>query len=228
MLTLMRGKTVDVSPWEQTVIWSHPHVRFDPLPVLQDYGAYTPSLDQDDVRFLASAQAPQYILRQPTAALDGRNPTFEPPATQLAIQCRYREVVADAAWQLLVRRPDRCGQPRLLKTVDTGLGRWVGVPTAPEGDAVVATFELPDSTWTKFESLLFKPPNVHLAVNGGQEHWRFIAATGPDFHVLREPSTLGFTPYLTPEPTRTLQFSVEGASPNTSGIKIAFYEIPMR
>ena len=228
MLSLMRGKTVDVSPWEQTVIWSHPHVRFDPLPVLQDYSAYTPTLDQTDVRFLASTQAPQYILRQPTAALDGRNPTFEPPATQLAIQCRYREVVADPSWQLLVRRPDRCGAPRLLKTVDTGLGRWVEVPTAPRGDAVVATFELPDSTWTKLESLLFKPPNVLLSVNGGRQNWRFIAATGPDFHVLRVPSTLGFTSYLTPEPTRTLRFSVEGASPNTSGIKIAFYEIAMK
>ena len=228
MLTLMRGKTVDVSPWEQTVIWSHPHVRFDPLPVLQDYSAYTPTLDQTDVRFLASAQAPQYILRQPTAALDGRNPTFEPPATQLAIECRYREVVADPSWQLLVRRPDRCGQPRLLQTVDTGLGHWVGVPAAPPGDAVVATFELPESPWTKLESLLFKPPSVSLSVNGARHNWRFIAATGPDFHVLRVPSTLGFAPYLAPPPTRTLRFSVQGASPNTSGIKIAFYEIPMR
>ncbi len=184
MLSLMRGKTVDVSPWEDAVVWSHPHVRFDPLPVLQDYSAFTPTLDQLDVRFLASAQAPQYILRQPKAAIDGRNPTFDPPATQLAIQCRYREVVADPSWQLLVRRPDRCGQPRLLKTVDTGLGRWVGVPTAPKGDAVAATFALPDSTWTKVESLLFKPPNVFLAVNGGRENRRFIAATGPDYHVL--------------------------------------------
>ena len=45
--------------------------------------------------------------------------------------------------------------------------------------------------------------------------------------MLRVPSTLGFTSYLTPEPIRALRFSVEGASPNMSGIKIAFYEIPM-
>ena len=94
MLSLMRGKTVYVSPWEETVIWSHPHIRFDPLPVVQDYSAYTPTLDQLDARFLVSVQAPQYILRQPTDALDGRNPIFEPPATQLAIECRYREVAA--------------------------------------------------------------------------------------------------------------------------------------
>ena len=38
----MRGETVDVGPWEDAAIWAHPGFRFDPLPVLQDYNAYTP------------------------------------------------------------------------------------------------------------------------------------------------------------------------------------------
>ncbi len=62
MLTMMRGRTVDVSPWEQTVIWAYPQIRFDPLPVIQDYTAFTSSLDRTDAEYLASSDAPQFIL----------------------------------------------------------------------------------------------------------------------------------------------------------------------
>jgi len=113
MVTLMRNHTVDISPWEQTVAWAYPRIRFDPLPVIQDYSAYTPSLDQLDVNYLASSDAPRFILRQPGQAIDGRDPAFEPPATQLAIECRYHQVSGNGSWQLLERgatAADRCGR----------------------------------------------------------------------------------------------------------------------
>ena len=127
MLTLMRGKTVDVSPWEQTVVWAYPQLRFDPLPVIGDYSAYTPYLDQLDTSYLVSPTAPEYILRQPLLAIDGRNPSFEPPAAQLAIECRYHQVAATASWQLLQHQPDRCGRPQPLGAITTGLLRRVKV-----------------------------------------------------------------------------------------------------
>ncbi len=223
----MRGQTVDVSPWQDTAIWADPQVRFDPLPVLQDYSAYTPSLDQLDTTYLRSPGAPRYILRQPLSEIDGRNPAFDPPATQLAMECRYHEVAANSVWQLLARQSNRCGPLRPLGSVTTGLGHWVTVPSAPAGDVVVATFSLSDDLWSRFESLLFKPPNVFLAANDGQETWRFVAATGPDLHVLRASSTLGFSPAFVPVPTRNLRFSINGESPGTSGVTISFYEISM-
>ena len=72
MVKLMQGNTVAVSPWQVSVIWARPGIRFDPLPVLQDYSAFTSSLDQLDSTFLASSRAPRYILRQPLAVIDGR------------------------------------------------------------------------------------------------------------------------------------------------------------
>jgi hypothetical protein len=226
MVGAMRGNTTDVSPWQLTAIWGNPGIVFDPLPVLQDYTAFTPSLDQLDTNFLRSRAAPRYILRQPVA-IDTRNPAFEPPATQVAIECRYREVAISLVWQLLQRQPDRCGAPRPLTTVDTGLGHWVTVPSAPPGDMVVASFELPSDLWTKFESLLFKPPDVYMAANHGTEKWRFVAATGPEPHVLRTPTTLGYSSAFVPVQVRTLLLSVDGEGPSTSGVTITFSAVPM-
>jgi hypothetical protein len=228
MVIRMRGKTVDASPWQETAIWAHPRFHFDPLPVLQDYSAFTPSLDHLDTSFLASSGAPQYILRQRGLAIDGRNPAFDPPATQLAIECRYREVEASLIWQLLERQPDRCGQARLLSTVTTGLGHWVAVPSAPPGDEVVGSFQLPSGLWSKVESLFFKPPSVYVAANNGLQTWRFVAATAPEFHILRAASTLGYSGEFVPVHTCNLRFSISGEGPSSSGIKISFYEILIR
>jgi len=227
MVRLMRGHTVDVSPWQQTAIWAHPGIQFDPLPVLQDYSAFTPSLDRLDTTFLASSRAPRYILRQPLASIDGRNSAFEPPATQLAIECRYRQVAADSVWQLLQRQPDRCGRSRLVGTVTTGPGHWVPVPSASTGEAVVASFQLSGSLWSDVESLVYKPPNVFLAANGGRQTWRFVAATGPEFHILQASSNLGYSSAFVPVHAGNLRFSIDGASPSPSGITISFYEIPL-
>ena len=207
MLIRMRGQSVDVSPWQLTAIWAHPRFHFDPLPVLQDYSAFRPSLDHLDTSFLASSAAPRYILRQPALAIDGRNPAFDPPATQLAIECRYREVEANLIWQLLERQRDRCGQARLLSTVTTGLEHWVAVPSAPPGDEVVGSFQLPSGLWSKIESLFFKPPNVFVAANNGLQTWRFVAATAPEFHILRAATTLGYSREFVPVHTRNLRFS---------------------
>lgn len=227
MVAAMRGQTVDVSPWEQTVVWAFPDLHFDPLPVIQDYGAYTPSLDQLDTDYLASPNAPRYILRQPTQAIDGKDPAFEPPATQLAIECRYREVAANPTWQLLQRRNDRCGHVRRLGETTTGLDQRVTVPAAPGDDEVVASFNLPDGLWSKLESLLYKPPNVFFTANDGKETWRFVTATGPDMHILRTSSALGYSPAFVPLPIRNLEFSIAGAGPSTSGITVTFYAVPM-
>ena len=227
MLALMQGQTVAVSPWEQTVVWAYPRLRFDPLPVIGDYSAYTPSLDQLDASFLASANAPRYILRQPQFAVDGRNPTFEPPATQLAIECRYHQVAVYYTWQLLERQPDRCGHPRPLGAITTGLLDVVKVPSAPPGDVIVASFDLSNDWWSKLESLLYKPPTVVLIANDGQQGWRFVADTGPDLHVLRASSALGYVPAFVPVPIHSLRFSIAGEGRSASGIRISFFAVPM-
>jgi hypothetical protein len=226
MVHMMAGQTVDISPWEQNVAWTYPQIHFDPLPVIQDYSAYTPSLDQLDTNYLASSDAPRFILRLPEASVDGRNPAFEPPAAQLSIECRYRQVAGSATWQLLERGSNRCGPLRTLRDVMTGFGRWFAVPTAPAGDSVIARFQLSQGWLSGLESIVFKPASVYVQYNGNRNlSWRFIAATASDPHVLRAASTLGYYTGFLPITLSTLRFSVAGGYPTTSGVKVSFYQV---
>ncbi len=226
MVAMMQGQTVDVSPWEQNVAWAYPRIRFDPLPVIQDYSAYTPSLDQLDANYLASADAPRFILRQPGMAADGRNPAFEPPTTQVEIDCRYHQVAGDVQWQLLERGEDRCGQLRYLETVSTGFGHWVAVPPATPGDAVIARFRLSLGWFSSLEALVFKPGSVYMQYDGSPlNSWRFITATAPDLHLLRAPSTLNYYRGFVPPPVSSLRFTVAGGYPTESGVKVSFYRL---
>jgi hypothetical protein len=227
MVAIMRGHTVDVSPWEATVVLAYPGIRFDPLPVIADYSAYTPSLDQLDADYLSQSDAPRFILRQPET-IDFRDPAFEPPATQLAIECRYRQVAGiGLSWQLLERGPDRCGPPVRLRTVTTSASHWVAVPDAAPGEGIAATFRLPTGpSWT-LESLLFKPPNafIQMGYRPGAQDWRFVVATGSDWHVLRAASTLGYYPgWVQPAPTR-LRFLIAGQHPQ---VTVSFYRFSER
>lgn len=226
MLALLRGQTVDVSPQEQSAAWAYPEVLFDPLPVIQDYSAYTSSLDQLDRSYLTTPDAPRFILRNP-GAIDGRNPAFEPPATQLAIECRYRQVMATDRWQLLERGRDRCGRMRALGTVATGFNHWVAVPAAPPGASVVATFHLSLGAFWTLQSILYRPPNLFMGYNEDGEYWRFVAATAPELHVLRAASTLSYSPPFVPVTTKRLRFFIKGRSESQSGIRVTFYEIPV-
>jgi hypothetical protein len=176
-------------------------MRFDPLPVIQDYNAYTTSLDRLDAADLASRDAPQYILRQPRAdTIDGRLATMDPPLTQMTIECRYRQVGASQTWQLLVRGADRCGPMRTLKTVVGRQGAVIEVPRVPEDRMVVATFAIPLSIGWLVENLLFKAPSECLRTSYGRSHttWRFIVGTGPDPHVIDAPPDLGYSGQYAP------------------------------
>jgi hypothetical protein len=227
MLARMDGHTVYVDPWEETVVWAYPGLRFDPLPTVQPYNTYTTALDRQDVSYLSSANAPDYILREPPAAFDHRDPAFEPPATQIAMECRYRQVEANASWQLVARARNRCGRLRSLGTASLGLDEWVRVPTARPGEAVVATFQLPLSPWWWIQNEIFKPPSAYVIVNGGSNVYRFVTGTASSLHLLRPASNLGYDPEFTPQTVSELLFTISGEGLSTSGVVVHFYALPM-
>ena len=225
MLAAMQGHTIDVDPWEQTVVWAYPGLTFDPLPTLQPDNVYTASLDEQDANYLASSRAPSYFLRQPPAAFDNRNPAFEPPATQVEMECRYRQIDADSSWQLVARSRNRCGALRSLGAATAGLDESIGVPAAPTGDAVVATFQLPLSWWWQVQDELFKPPSVYIVVNGGTATYRFVTGTASTLHLLRPASTLGYGPEYTPQTINSLLFTITGEGLSSSGVVVHFYAL---
>jgi len=226
MVRTVQSHATDISPWEQSLVWAYPGITFDPLPVFQDYSAYTPSLDSLNADFLRSPAAPEYILRQGGTSIDGKDPYFEGPLTQLEIECRYVQVTASATWQLLQRGPDRCGRPTAIRTITTGFGHWVNVPTSSNSDAVVATFHVSEGLWSGVQGLLYKPPQVFLALNSAQNQVRFVTGTGPDLHILRPSPSLAYSPAFTPGDVGRLRLTVEDRGITPSGLTITFLRVP--
>jgi len=203
-------------------------MHWDPLPVLQDFVAYTPTLDKLDRDFLASGKAPRFILRQlPTGTVDTRVPVFDPPATQLAIQCWYHQVEVSDLWQLLERGPNRCGPVRPIGTVHTAYGKVVQVPVAAPGTAIVAAFDLHLSWEWKLLNILYKPPGVNIVLNGAPTPNRFIAETAAEPHLLQAPENVGYTaPFKAPTITSFL-LKMEGRPSPGGRVDVTFFSIPV-
>jgi hypothetical protein len=226
MLAMMAGHTVDIDPWEQEVAYAYPQLKWDSLPVLQDYSAYTTYLDDLDRNYLMSDQAPQFILKQPQVDIDFRVPWFDPPSTQTAIECRYRQVVASTSWDLLERVPNRCAQPQLISTVHTGFRQVIVVPRAPADSAVVASVSLAVGPGWKLLNLLFRPPAIRIYLNGSSSAFRYLYETSSGLHLLRPAANLGYDPRWTPGTTNSLSFGVQGQGSSRSGVTVRFYAVP--
>ena len=226
MLHDIAGHRTSIEPWEENIAWAYPQVRFDPLPVIQDYSSYTTYLDSLDAAYVGSPAAPRYILEQPPAAIDGRDPAFEPPLTRVAIECRYRQVQATSRWQLLKRSPDRCGALQMIGSVHMAPGEVVRVPRAAPSDMVLARFQLQLSAAWQLENLLFKPPAVMLRVDGSN-NYRFIPDTAGDLHILRPSTRLGYSPGYAPGTVSSLSISELGPGASPPSAKVTFYAQPV-
>ena len=174
--------------------------------------------------FLQSDQAPTRILEQIPQGIDSRYPFFEPPATWVAMVCRYAQLDASAQWQVLRRVPDRCGALRPIKQVDATFGQRVAVPVAPPGHAVVARFvRLPLSISYKVSSILWKPSLTRLATSAGT--FRFIVGTAGDLHLLRPSSTTGYSSPFEPASLDWIALDGAGVKPDSGRYQVMFYDV---
>lgn len=140
------GQPVDVRPWEIGLIWAY-DLNWRPLPVIQDYTAYTPALDQLNAETLESEDGPRFVLRHfgfansAAIGIEGRFTSFDAPRQTQVLLCRFRPELTVAPYQLLVRGRDRCGPERPLGAVTAAYGELVPVPEARSGEAVFARIE---------------------------------------------------------------------------------------
>jgi len=223
------GRAVAVEPWGDAIDFAYPELRWQPLPVLQAYAAYTGYLDHLDAAFLFSAAAPERLLYQ-AATIDERDPFWDPPAAVEAMYCRYAQVTAWGAWQLLTRVPDRCGHPRLIGRANARFGEPVAVPQAPR-EMIVATFSLSSPLSARAEAVLLKPPQVRLTAWGVAPSpvatYRFIPGTAGDVHVLAVPAALGYSSAFSPPSLRKLEFSGGGWTAGHGSVTVAFYAVSL-
>ncbi len=137
---------VDARPWEVGLVWAY-DLNWRPLPVIQDYSAYTPELDGRNADALAAEEGPRFVLRHSgfdgnaVAGIDGRFIPFDSPLVTRELLCGFRPVITAGTYQLLERGRDRCGAPRELGAVTAAYGESIAVPRARPGEAVFARIE---------------------------------------------------------------------------------------
>jgi hypothetical protein len=79
---------VDIIEPEQSSVLAH-HLEYRPRPSFQDYGTYTPRLNELNRRFFASERAPEWVIFN-ISAIDGRYPALTEGASWPELLGRYK------------------------------------------------------------------------------------------------------------------------------------------
>ncbi len=195
-LKLLRSGSFHSVPTEAGVAWAY-DLDWDPLPVFQQYSAYTARLDQLNAAKLESSTAPEVLLwnnsslGDPNAvnapgALDSRWPAFESPAQMLQMFCHYRMVRWNERWSVLRRGPDRCGRERPIETVTVPNGERVRLPAVGKDEALVLRVDgLGTSGVERLRTALFRAAPRVVVV--GAQPLSMVGETAADGLLLQAP-----------------------------------------
>ena len=231
-LAALRGHTVAVEPWEIGAAWAY-ELDWRPLPVFQNYSAYTPALDRLNAEAVADPAGPERILRHntevvqpefPGADIDDRFLGWDPPAQARAVLCNFVPAWDDERWQVLARVPDRCGPERELGSVSAAAGEPVRVPRPGADEVVFARVEGAGvSGLERVQAFLLHAASRHAVVNG-KARYRLVPETAGDGLLLRAAPGVARPGPFDPIPgARTL--AVEGGS---ATVTYTFYAIRVR
>ncbi len=232
-LRLLEGQTVSVEPWEAGVAWAY-GLDWDPLPVFQNYVAYTAYLDHRNSEDLLGADAPTRILREnmgepdaenPWISVDGRFPAWDPPEEARTLLCNFVPLRTTHRWQVLARGPDRCGKPRLLESVEAEWNETLSVPRAGAGEVVFLRIHGAGiSGLEKVRTMLFRAKPRYLVTNGAAAY-RLVPGTAADGMIMSVPRPLDL-----PGPAFRLSPDAKTLSPQgVSGeLTFDFYAMPIR
>jgi hypothetical protein len=193
ILAGLRGHTVSIDPWEIGVAWAY-DLNWSPLPIFQNYSAYTTRLDELNAAALASREGPERVLREnprevypefATLNADGRFFGWDPPAQARALLCNFVPLVTTKRWQLLARVGDRCGAARPIGGADAAFGESVAVPAAGPGEVVFARIDGADvEGLERLRAVLLRAKLRHAVVNESKA-WRIVPGTASDGLLLR-------------------------------------------
>lgn len=202
-----------------------------PLPTLEPYAAYTPALDRLAGEMLASARAPERIVRAMPAAsgaVDGRYPSFEAPLATEQIFCRYRQVTVHAPWQVLARaRGSRCGTPRTLTTATAAWGEPVSVPAPLRPDALVLVkiAGADPHGLERLKELAVRPSERRISLDDAT--FRLVPATAGDGLLLSAPPGSDYRdPFAMAPNARQIAVSRAGGDPS-GDLRYTFVEVPV-
>jgi hypothetical protein len=215
-LAALRGRSVAVDPYEIGVVWAY-GLDWSPLPVFQNYSAYTQRLDRLNAETVASPSGPERILREnpplvypefTTPGLDSRFPGWDPPAQSRAVLCHFAPLHTTARWQVLARVGDRCGRPRLVREVETSFGEPVAVPAPGRREVVFARIHGVEVDGLEQIRALLWRANFRYAVVNNAEVYRLVPDTAAEGLMLRASGNLaGSGPFAQTPQAKTIHLA---------------------
>lgn len=233
IIAAIGDRPVQVSPYETSVAWAY-GLNWRPLPVFQDYLAYTPRLDRENSDALRAPTAPLRILREvDTGTVDRRYTGFNPPEATIQMLCTYGPGLIRGSWMVLRRIPDRCGREKLLTSVSGEFGKPFEVPTPLPGSLTIARVHgVSVDGLERLRTLLFRAKSRYIGFSGGNQSastatsFRLVPGTAEDGLLISAPPAADYPePFtLAPDPDA---FTISG--PGLKGpVDIDFYTRPIR
>jgi len=227
VLDRVGDKTVHAVPIDAAAVYIYPELRWQPLPVFQDYAAYTERLDEVNAQALVSDHRPDFVIRRKGFGLDGRVPRFDPPGANLALLCNYRLIIDGGGTELLEAAGDRCGRPRSLGRRSVRMGQHVSVPDPTGGFLVARVAGVNRSLGARVESLLLRGRKVFVSPDTDQ-WFRFLPGTQGSWHVLRAPDCLSAELANTGPQFRSFTLSdAPGQTDSSDDYTIEFARVPV-
>ncbi len=218
VLRALSGRSVAVEGWEIAAAWAY-RLDWKPLPVFQNYSAYTPALDRLNAEAIEDPDGPERLLREgqavtyefPGADIDDRFGGWDPPEQARAVLCNFEPLYTSERWQVLGRVADRCGGEREIGSVSAAAGETVDVPTPGAGEVVFARIHGAGvSGLEKVQTFFFHAASRHAVVNG-DTRYRLVPETAGDGLLLRAAPGIVPPGQFDPVPdARTL--AIEGGS----------------
>jgi hypothetical protein len=241
-LALLRSGTVHVASLEAGVAYAY-GLDWDPLPVFQQYTAYTKRLDELNAAKLESASAPERILWENAPAvdptfvavrpfpgtIDSRVPAWDSPAEMVQMFCRYRVEQWDERWAILRRSRDRCRPERPLETVSVASNEKVRLPATRRDEALVVSVDgLEVSGLERLRAFLFRGAKRNAVL--GHYRWNVIPGTAGDGLLLRVPGWADYPgKFALGSHAATVSFGGENAtlSFGPSEVTLSFSALPL-
>lgn len=226
------GAPVDVRPWEVGLVWAY-GLNWRPLPVIQDYEAYTPYLDRLNADALAGPDGPAYVLRHLAygdgrQGIDGRYPPFDAPAETRTMLCGFRPLITSGFYELLGRTANRCGPPRPLGAVTIDYGEAVPVPSAGPREAVFATITGAGTDGLEaLRAAAYRGAIRTIELDGTP--YRLLPLTAQDGLLLSAPATSDFpAPFALAPGAAKIAVTSEGGLATSGGpVRIEFEAVPV-
>jgi hypothetical protein len=204
----LRGHTVAIEPWEVGVAWAY-RLAWAPLPVFQNYSAYTSSLDRLNAADVESAGGAERILREnqllvapefPTLDLDDRFIGWDPPAQARAVLCHFVPLHTTDRWQVLGRTQNRCEAPRFIGSIEASPGSTVRVPAPGPSDVVFVRIHGAGVSGLERLSTALLHAGLRSMIVNGTQSYRLVPDTAGDGLMLRASDSIAGSGPFSPIP----------------------------